>query len=102
MGDGGARRRRMSVPAAHTTEGRGSSSPRFPLGEPLVHVAVAEQEALIQPHRMAEELPGESVALIKERGLGYRGVLRRGPSKPPGGVRDSPESAAATRCTASR
>src|SRR5262249_14478988 len=55
------------------------------LGQQLLHVAVAEQEAEGQPHGMADAHAREEVALIERRRLAHRGVLRHAPSGTPFG-----------------
>jgi hypothetical protein len=46
-------------------------------------VPVAQQEAVVQPHRVAAELPGQAVPLVAGRRLLPRGVVRHSAADPP-------------------
>jgi len=53
------------------------------LRQQLLHVPVAQREAVVQPHGVADELTREPVPLVVGRGLLHRRVLQRAPAAPP-------------------
>ena len=54
-----------------------------PLGQQLLHVAVAEAEPAGPPHRVADELPGRAVPFVEGRRVRHRGGLRHAPAAAP-------------------
>ncbi len=59
------------------------SMPDPPLREQLLHVPVAEQEPVIQPHRVADDLSGKAMALVEGRWLVHGRVLPFFSASPP-------------------
>ena len=69
----------LLAPAAHGLVAGGDA----PLRQQLFHVPVDQQEAVVQPHGMADEIARKPVALVEQRRLMHRRVLRHGADHEP-------------------
>jgi len=72
------------------------------LRQQFLHVPVAQEEPIVQPDGMADELAGEPVTLIQGGGLLHRRVLRHRPVASPPTYRDNASLQALERVIAGR